>query len=79
MLSAAIEKQLPELQKILPKGIILRPFYNQADFVSDAMNSLRDVVWIGLLLLFLLTILFLRSFKASSVILITIPVTLGLL
>ncbi len=75
---SSIEKQLPELQKVLPKGVTLRPFYNQANFVSDAVNSIRDVVWIGLLLAILLTIIFLRSIKASSVILITIPITLCL-
>ena len=72
----SIEKQLPKLQKILPPGVKLRPFYNQANFVSDAIKSIRDVVWIGLLLAIIITVLFLKSFKASSVILITIPITL---
>ena len=74
----AINKELPNLQRILPKGVILRPFYNQANFVSDAIGSIKDVVWIGLLLAIFVTIIFLKSFKASSVILITIPLTLGL-
>ncbi len=74
----SIEKQLPALQKILPPGVKLRPYYNQANFVSDAIKSIRDVVWIGLLLAILITVLFLKSFKASSVILITIPITLCL-
>ncbi len=75
---SAIQKELPKLQKILPKGVVLRPFYNQAEFVSDAIGSVRDVVWVGLLLAILITILFLKSFKASSVILVTIPITLCL-
>ena len=74
----AIKSQLPQLQRILPKGVTLTPFYDQATFVSDAIGSIRDVVWIGLLLAILMTVIFLRSFKASSVILVTIPVTLGL-
>ena len=74
----SIKQELPALQRILPKGIILRPFYDQANFVSDAIGSIKDVVWIGLLLAIFVTILFLKSFKASSVILVTIPVTLGL-
>ena len=74
----AINKELPNLQNILPKGVILRPFYDQANFVADAIGSIRDVVWIGLLLAIVLTVIFLRSLKASSVILVTIPVTLGL-
>jgi CzcA family heavy metal efflux pump len=74
----SIKNKLPKLQKILPKGIELLPFYDQADFVSDATRSLKDVLWIGLLLAIIVTIIFLKSFKASSVILITIPLTLGL-
>ncbi len=74
----SIKQELPALQRILPKGIILRPFYDQANFVSDAIGSIKDVVWIGLLLAIFVTILFLKSFKASSVILVTIPLTLGL-
>ncbi len=74
----AIDKELPNLQRILPKGVVLHPFYDQANFVSDAIGSIKDVVWIGLLLAIFVTIIFLKSFKASSVILITIPLTLGL-
>lgn len=74
----AVEKQVAELKKILPKDFQLVQYYNQADFVKDSISGLRDVLWIGLLLAMIITVVFLRSFKASSVILITIPVTLGL-
>ena len=74
----SIQKALPDLQKILPKGVELHPFYDQAAFVSDAIKSVRDVVWVGLLLAICITVLFLKSFKASSVILATIPITLCL-
>jgi CzcA family heavy metal efflux pump len=73
-----IKNELPALQKILPKGVNLIPFYDQADFVSEATRSLKDVLWIGLLLAIIVTIIFLKSFKASSVILVTIPITLCL-
>jgi len=73
-----VKAQLDEVQKVLPKGVKLSLYYNQADFVGDSISSLKDVLWIGLLLAIFITILFLRSLKASSVILITIPITLGL-
>ena len=74
----AVKAQLKEVNTVLPKGVNLRLFYDQADFVSDAIRSLQDVLWIGLILAIIVTILFLRSFKASSVILVTLPITLGL-
>ena len=67
-----------ELNKLLPKGVELRPYYNQSEFVSRSIRSIIDVLWIGLLLAIVVATIFLRSLKASGVILITIPVTLAL-
>ena len=70
--------QLKELKKIMPKDITIQPFYVQADFVKDSIRSVTDSLWIGLLLAIIVAIIFLRSLKASSVILVTIPVVLFL-
>ncbi|MEO8116326.1 MAG: efflux RND transporter permease subunit [Bacteroidota bacterium] len=77
-LSKSIELKVDALKKILPKDVTIEPYYNQADFVQDSIRSVSDSLWIGLLLALIVAILFLRSFKASATILITIPVTLGL-
>ncbi len=62
----------------MPKGVVLKPYYNQAEFVNSSIKSIIDVLWIGLLLAIIVVIIFLRSLKASAVILITIPLTLAL-
>ncbi len=67
-----------ELNKLLPVGVVLKPYYNQSEFVSDSIRSIIDVLWIGLLLAIVVATIFLRSLKASAVILVTIPVTLAL-
>ncbi|HYK46752.1 MAG TPA: efflux RND transporter permease subunit, partial [Parafilimonas sp.] len=77
-LSDAVKKKAAELQKILPPGITIRPYYVQADFVNDSIKSVSDSLWIGLVLAIIVAIIFLRSFKASVTILITIPVTICL-
>ena len=76
--SQNIEFKVAELGKILPKGVQIKPYYIQADFVKGAIKSVSDSLWIGLLLAIIVVILFLRSFKASGAVLLTIPVTLGL-
>ena len=76
--SKAMEAKIADLQKTLPKDIVLKPYYNQADFVNDSIKSVTDALWIGLALAIGVAILFLRSWKASLVILITIPITLCL-
>ncbi len=77
-LSTAMESQIAELKKILPKGVKMEPYYIQADFVNTSVKSVTDSLWIGLALAIFVAILFLRSLKASVTILITIPVTLCL-
>jgi len=75
-LSQKIESKKKELERILPKGVRLIPYYNQADFVKRTISSVNDSIWIGLLLAMVVAFLFLRSLKASTTILITIPITL---
>jgi heavy metal efflux system protein len=71
-------KRVKELENILPKDVKIRPYYLQADFVNDSVKSLEDVLWIGLALAIIVVIVFLRSWKSSLVILLTIPTTLAL-
>lgn len=77
-LSSAMVEKIKELKNILPNDVTIKPYYIQADFVTDSIKSVSDSLWIGLLLAIIVAILFLRSLKASATILITIPVTLGL-
>src|ERR1017187_5125710 len=77
-LAGVMDNRIQELRKILPAGVTIRPYYKQSDFVIDAIRSVKDSLWIGLLLAIIISIVFLRSFKAGSAILLTIPVTIGL-
>jgi len=76
--ASQVSQKVNELNKILPKGVTLKPYYNQAEFVNTSIRSIIDVLWIGLALAILVVLLFLRSHKAGSVLLITIPLTLAL-
>jgi CzcA family heavy metal efflux pump len=75
--SKQMEDKISELRKTLPKDVTIKPYYIQADFVNDSVKSVTDSLWIGLALAIIVAIIFLRSFKASATILITIPITLG--
>ncbi|GLU45173.1 efflux RND transporter permease subunit [Allomuricauda sp. NBRC 101325] len=76
--NAQIEQKVAELSALLPKGVVLKPYYKQADFVNTSISSIKDVLWIGLVLALLVVMVFLRSFSASSVVLFTIPISLSL-
>ena len=74
----AVLKKVKELQTILPADVKIKPYYLQADFVNESVKSIKDVLWIGLVLAIIVVLIFLRSWKSSLVILLTIPTTLAL-
>ncbi|MDN3658857.1 efflux RND transporter permease subunit [Ferruginibacter paludis] len=71
-------QKVKELESILPKDVKIRPYYLQADFVQDSVQSIKDVLWIGIVLAIVVVVVFLRSLKSSLVLLLTIPSTLAL-
>ena len=75
-LSRRMEEQVAKLRKILPADLQIKPYYVQADFVKDSIQSVTESIWIGLVLAIFVAIIFLRSVKASATILFTIPITI---
>ncbi|HXC04998.1 MAG TPA: efflux RND transporter permease subunit, partial [Bacteroidia bacterium] len=77
-LSRTMEEKLKALKELLPKNVSVKPYYNQSEFVNTTIRSVNDSLWIGLLLAIIVAVIFLRSFRASTTILLIIPVTLAL-
>ncbi|MDI1233316.1 MAG: efflux RND transporter permease subunit [bacterium] len=75
--SKSAENKVEEINKLLPKGYVLKPYYNQSAFVGDSIHSVIKTIYEGLFLAIVVMILFLRSWRASLVVMITIPVTLA--
>jgi cobalt-zinc-cadmium resistance protein CzcA len=75
--SKSCEEKVAQLQKLLPKGYVLKPYYNQSAFVGDSINSVVKTIYEGLFLAIIVMIIFLRSWRASLVVMLTIPVTLA--
>jgi cobalt-zinc-cadmium resistance protein CzcA len=71
------EEKLVDARKLLPKGYILKPYYDQSAFVGDSIHSVIKTIYEGLFLAIIVMILFLRSWRASLVVMITIPITLA--
>lgn len=73
-----IHARLPELQAQLPKGMVLKPYYDQSAFVNESIGSVLHSLYEGLALALIVVVIFLRSFRASLVVVLIIPVILGL-
>jgi len=72
-----VELKAQEIRKLLPKGFELKPYYNQSTFVTDSVDGTMKTIYEGLLLAFIVIILFLRSWRSSLVVILTIPVTVA--
>jgi CzcA family heavy metal efflux pump len=77
MVADAIHKEIDEIRKSLPKGIELRPFYDQSEMVNDSISGVRDAILIGLILASLIMVLFLRDWGTSLVAGLVIPATIA--
>ncbi len=71
------ELKAAEIQKQLPQGMVLKSYYNQSAFVGDSIRSVIETIYEGLFLAILVMIVFLRSWRASLAVMLTIPVTLA--
>jgi CzcA family heavy metal efflux pump len=71
-----VHSEIAELQKTLPSGVHLEPFYDQSIIVHDSIASVRDAVLLGVLLSSAILVLFLRDWGTSLVAGLVIPVTL---
>jgi heavy metal efflux system protein len=76
--TANVKIRAAEIQKQLPSGITMKPYYDQSAFVTNSIDSVLKSIYEGLFLAIIVVILFLRSFRASLSIILIIPVTLAL-
>ena len=72
-----LRRALDSLRASLPPGISLDLVFDQSTFVRRAVRALASEAALGALLAGVMVVLFLRSFRAAFVILLTIPLSVG--
>ena len=70
-------KTIADIQKTLPPGVEIRPFYDQSIIVNDSIKSVRDAILLGLILASIILVVFLRDWGTSVVAGLVIPVTVA--
>jgi CzcA family heavy metal efflux pump len=71
-----VHSELAQIQKSLPPGIRLEPFYDQSIIVDESIKSVRDAILIGLVLASIILVVFLHDWGTSVVAGLVIPVTI---
>jgi CzcA family heavy metal efflux pump len=74
----AVAAQVAELKHKLPAGVRIEPFYDQSQIVRDSISSVRDAIFIGLVLACIILFLFLRDWTSSLIAGLVIPVTIAI-
>src|SRR5580692_3334172 len=69
-----LRKRLPEMQSLLPEDVNISYEFDQSIFVINAAKSLMTEGILGAILTGLMVLLFLRDWRSSLVVIITIPV-----
>lgn len=71
-----IRKQLPKIQKDLPKDIQLQEVMNTTDNIENSINSLVETLVLACLFVVIVVLFFLGEWRATIIIMVTIPVAL---
>ena len=70
---SGVEQALADLSHTLPSGLRVTKVYDLAEFVAEAIASVRDAVVIGGLLAVVILFLFLRDWRVTAVAATTLP------
>ena len=77
-LADSVERIVAALGPSLPPGVHVKPVYDQADLVRDAVRSVRDAMVVGATLAVIVLLLFLRHGRITAISAASIPLTLAI-
>jgi cobalt-zinc-cadmium resistance protein CzcA len=73
-----IEERIALIQQALPKGVRFEPFYNQSQLIEQAVKTVVDALLIAFGLIVLIIALFLMNLRATILVLLSIPLSIGM-
>ncbi len=71
-----VEKRWKYLEKILPQNVKVNKWYDMTEFIKNAIGSVRDAIFLGAILTFVVLLLFLHKLRITLVTVTIIPVAL---
>ncbi len=75
--SAVIDRlyeKIESVKAILPAGVALVPYYEQAELVSNATGTVKTALWQGAILVLLVLALFLGNWRSALIVALSLPV-----
>ncbi|MBS9475663.1 efflux RND transporter permease subunit [Ancylobacter radicis] len=72
----AIERQVKEIAKSFPSGIVYSTAYNPTQFIAESVRAVEHTIFEAIILVVIVVMLFLQSWRAAIIPIIAIPVSL---
>ncbi len=69
----AVKEKLPAIQKALPKGVELVPFYDRTDLVQKAIHTVTDALLEGAVLVLIILIVLLADLRSAIIVTLVLP------
>ena len=73
-----IKQRIPLIEQALPEGVTFEPFYDQADLVTQAVDTVQKALIEAFFLIVVVLLLFLMNLRATVLVLISIPLSVGM-
>jgi len=73
-----IKSRIPMIQQALPAGVSFEPFYDQADLIEQAVQTVVNALLIAFVLIVVIIALFTLNLSATVLVLLSIPLSIGL-
>ena len=74
--AAIVSASLPELRELLPEGVKLEVAYDSSEFIIESINEVEETLIIALILVVLVVLAFLKSFRATLIPTLAIPISI---
>ena len=69
----AVKGKLPAIQKALPKGVELVPFYDRTDLVKKAIHTVTKALQEGAIFVFIILIILLADVRSAIIVTLVLP------
>ncbi|MBA6351677.1 MULTISPECIES: efflux RND transporter permease subunit [unclassified Colwellia] len=73
-----INARIPMINQALPKGVRFEPFYDQADLITQAVNTVVEALALAFIFIAVILALFLMNLTATFLVLISIPISVAI-
>ena len=73
-----IEARIDRINQALPSGVRFEPYYNQADLVTKAVETVTNALLLAFVFIAIVLALFLMNLRATTLVLLSIPISIGI-